>query len=119
MSQGFSERRRREHSLCRLPGKQAYISTGHLIKDNSGALILVDYPREARLKILEQAEILHIARCKSGPSGFATPHAASHGGTDQRSVGDFEQRLADLEQENRRFRKALTLSEIRREERKS
>jgi predicted pyridoxine 5'-phosphate oxidase superfamily flavin-nucleotide-binding protein len=38
------------------PDKQ-YISTGNLMKDNRVALILMDYPRQLRLKILGRAEI--------------------------------------------------------------
>lgn len=39
-------------------GNKQFISTGNLMTDNRVALILVDYPRQARLKILGRAEIL-------------------------------------------------------------
>ncbi len=38
-------------------GNKQYISTGNLMADNRVALILVDYPRQLRLKILGRAEI--------------------------------------------------------------
>jgi predicted pyridoxine 5'-phosphate oxidase superfamily flavin-nucleotide-binding protein len=39
-------------------GNKQYISTGNLLTDNRIALIMVDYPRQARLKILGRVEIL-------------------------------------------------------------
>ena len=38
-------------------GNRQYISTGNLMTDNRMALILVDYPRQLRLKILGRVEI--------------------------------------------------------------
>lgn len=38
-------------------GNKQYISTGNLLTDDRVALILVDYPRQARLKILGRAKI--------------------------------------------------------------
>ncbi len=38
-------------------GNKQYISTGNLLNDNRVALIMVDYPRQARLKILGRVEI--------------------------------------------------------------
>jgi len=38
-------------------GNKQFISTGNLGTDNRIALIMVDYPRQARLKILGRAEI--------------------------------------------------------------
>ena len=38
-------------------GNKQYITTGNLATDNRVALILVDYPRQARLKLLGRAEI--------------------------------------------------------------
>ncbi len=43
-------------------GNKQYISTGNLMKDNRVALIMVDYPGQARLKILGHAEIFEGAR---------------------------------------------------------
>src|SRR5712671_4621531 len=39
-------------------GNKQYISGGNLATDNRVALILIDYPRQARLKILGRAEIV-------------------------------------------------------------
>jgi uncharacterized protein len=39
-------------------GNKQYVSTGNLMTDDRVALILVDYPRQARLKILGHARIL-------------------------------------------------------------
>lgn len=38
-------------------GNKQFISTGNLLTDNRAAMILVDYPRQARLKILGHAEV--------------------------------------------------------------
>jgi uncharacterized protein len=40
-----------------LRGNKQYISTGNLQSDNRVAMIMVDYPRQARLKILGRVEI--------------------------------------------------------------
>ncbi len=39
-------------------GNKQYISTGNLLSDSRVAMIMVDYPRQARLKILGRVEIL-------------------------------------------------------------
>jgi uncharacterized protein len=48
-----------DHTLAfaDLRGNKQYISTGNLLTDDRVALILVDYPRQARLKILGRVEI--------------------------------------------------------------
>jgi predicted pyridoxine 5'-phosphate oxidase superfamily flavin-nucleotide-binding protein len=38
-------------------GNRQFISTGNLLTDNRVALILIDYPRQARLKVLGRVEI--------------------------------------------------------------
>ncbi len=45
-------------------GNKQYISTGNLMTDDRVALILVDYPRQARLKILGHVKILEGADAK-------------------------------------------------------
>ncbi len=45
-------------------GNKQYISTGNLMTDNRVALILVDYPRQLRLKILGRAEIFEGEKAK-------------------------------------------------------
>lgn len=39
-------------------GNKQYISTGNLLSDDRTAMIMVDYPRQARLKILGRVEII-------------------------------------------------------------
>ena len=39
-------------------GNKQFISTGNLMTDNRVAMILVDYPRQARLKILGRVDVL-------------------------------------------------------------
>ena len=45
-------------------GNKQYISTGNLLTDDRVALILVDYPRQARLKILGHAKITERSEAK-------------------------------------------------------
>jgi uncharacterized protein len=45
-------------------GNKQYISTGNLMTDNRVALILVDYPRQLRLKILGRVEIFEGDKAK-------------------------------------------------------
>lgn len=45
-------------------GNKQYISTGNLLTDNRVALILVDYPRQLRLKILGRTEIFEGEKAK-------------------------------------------------------
>jgi predicted pyridoxine 5'-phosphate oxidase superfamily flavin-nucleotide-binding protein len=49
-----------DHTLAfaDLRGNKQYITTGNLLTDDRAALIMVDYPRQARLKILGRVEIL-------------------------------------------------------------
>ena len=45
-------------------GNKQYVSTGNLLTDDRVALILVDYPRQARLKILGHAKITERAEAR-------------------------------------------------------
>ena len=45
-------------------GNKQYISTGNLMTDNRVALIMIDYPRQARLKILGRVEIFEGEKAK-------------------------------------------------------
>jgi predicted pyridoxine 5'-phosphate oxidase superfamily flavin-nucleotide-binding protein len=45
-------------------GNKQFVSTGNLITDNRVALIMVDYPHQARLKILGRAEIFDGEKAK-------------------------------------------------------
>ena len=44
-------------ALADFRGNKQFISTGNLLTDNRVAMILVDYPRQARLKILGRVEV--------------------------------------------------------------
>ena len=46
-------------------GNKQYISTGNLMSDDRVAIILVDYPRQARLKILGHVEIFEGAKAEN------------------------------------------------------
>jgi predicted pyridoxine 5'-phosphate oxidase superfamily flavin-nucleotide-binding protein len=46
-------------------GNRQYITTGNLMSDDRVALILVDYPRQARLKILAHVEIFEGGKAES------------------------------------------------------
>ncbi len=45
-------------ALADFRGNKQYISAGNLLTDNRVAIILVDYPRQARLKILGRVDVL-------------------------------------------------------------
>jgi uncharacterized protein len=45
-------------ALADFRGNKQFISTGNLLTDNRVAMILVDYPRQARLKILGRVDVL-------------------------------------------------------------
>jgi predicted pyridoxine 5'-phosphate oxidase superfamily flavin-nucleotide-binding protein len=45
-------------ALADFRGNKQYISTGNLLEDNRVALIMVDYPQQARLKILGRVDVL-------------------------------------------------------------
>jgi uncharacterized protein len=55
-----------DHTLAfaDLRGNKQYITTGNLLTDDRVALILVDYPRQARLKILGRVETLEGEKAK-------------------------------------------------------
>ena len=46
-------------------GNKQYISTGNLLTDSRVAMILIDYPRQARLKILGRVEIFEGDKAES------------------------------------------------------
>jgi predicted pyridoxine 5'-phosphate oxidase superfamily flavin-nucleotide-binding protein len=112
-------------------GNKQFISTGNLATDNRVALILVDYPHQARLKILGRAEILEgdsarqwIARLRDPEyqavvervylihvEGFdwncpqhITPRFTAE--EIQEVLAPFDRRLRELEEENAALRQA-------------
>ena len=115
-------------------GNKQYISTGNLMKDNRVALILVDYPGQARLKILGHAEILEGAPAREWiervrEPGYKTsvervfvvrieafdwncPQHITPRFTEEQireALAPFERRIEDLERENKRLREAMAL----------
>ncbi|HEY3739152.1 MAG TPA: pyridoxamine 5'-phosphate oxidase family protein [Bryobacteraceae bacterium] len=54
-------------------GNKQYVSTGNLMTDDRVALLLVDYPRQARLKILGHVKILEGAEMKDWAAKLADP----------------------------------------------
>ena len=113
-------------------GNKQYVSTGNLATDDRVSLIMVDYPRQSRLKILGHAEILGgeaarewIERLRD-PSYKAViervyvirveafdwncPQHITPRFTEeeiQEALAPFEHRLQELEQENKRLRDAV------------
>ena len=58
-------------------GNRQYISTGNLMSDGRVALILMDYPRQLRLKILGRVEILEGEQAKDWIVKVADPEYAA------------------------------------------
>jgi predicted pyridoxine 5'-phosphate oxidase superfamily flavin-nucleotide-binding protein len=54
-------------------GNRQYINTGNLMTDNRVALIMVDYPRQLRLKILGRAEIFEGEQAKEWAKKVGDP----------------------------------------------
>jgi hypothetical protein len=115
-------------------GNKQFISTGNLTTDNRVALILVDYPHQARLKILGRAEIFEgdqaqewIERLREPGYKAAVERAfvIRVGAFDwncpqhitprftaeqiQEALAPFEHHLQDLERENTELRQAAQL----------
>ena len=115
-----------------LRGNKQYISTGNLLTDDRVAIIMVDYPRQARLKILGRIEIFEGEKAegwldKVRMRGEKTPiervfvihveaydwncpqHITPRYSVEELRDGmkDVEQRIHNLEQENDALRKEL------------
>jgi hypothetical protein len=116
-------------------GNRQYVSTGNLTTDNRVALILVDYPRQARLKILgragifegEQAKewiervrepgykatvervfVIHVEAFDWNCPQHITPRYTAE--EIQETLAPLEARMTGLEKENERLREALRLA---------
>jgi uncharacterized protein len=119
-------------AFANFSGNRQYISSGNLATDSRVALILVDYPRQRRLKILGRAEILegesatewiermpHPEYKASVESVYVIHVEAFDWNCQQHIVPRFtaeeiqqalapaERRLQELEQENQRLREAI------------
>jgi hypothetical protein len=112
-------------------GNKQFISTGNLTTDNRVALIMVDYPRQARLKILGRAEIPTGEPAKDWIERLGDPaykaaiervyviqieaydwncpqHITPRFTADQikEALAPLERRLEELERENKKLREA-------------
>jgi predicted pyridoxine 5'-phosphate oxidase superfamily flavin-nucleotide-binding protein len=112
-------------------GNKQYISTGNLMTDNRAALIMVDYPRQARLKLLGRVEILDGEPAAAWVQRLREPgyqaviervyvikleafdwncqqHITPRFTAEQirEALAPFEQRLQELERENEELRQA-------------
>ena len=111
-------------------GNKQFISAGNLMTDNRVALIMVDYPHQARLKILGRAEILEGAKAETWIVQLRDPndrsviervfvirveafdwncpqHITPRFTEDEirEALAPIETRMQELEQENERLRK--------------
>jgi predicted pyridoxine 5'-phosphate oxidase superfamily flavin-nucleotide-binding protein len=92
-------------------GNKQFITTGNLETDNRVALILVDYPRQARLKILGRAEVIgkeFVIRIEA--FDWNCPQHITPRFTEaqiKEVLAPVEKRMAALEEENRKLREAL------------
>ncbi len=114
-------------------GNKQYISTGNIMTDNRVALILMDYPRQLRLKILGRVEIFEGELAKDWLN--KTRHPGSNAVTERvyviavesfdwncqqhitprytadeirEVIAPFEKRMQELEQENQRLQEELS-----------
>jgi predicted pyridoxine 5'-phosphate oxidase superfamily flavin-nucleotide-binding protein len=61
-------------ALADFRGNTQYITTGNLMSDDRVGMIMVDYPRQARLKILGHVEIFEGQKAESWLSRVRMPH---------------------------------------------
>ena len=112
-------------------GNKQYISTGNLATDNRVAVIMVDYPRQARLKILGRADVLEGEQASEWIERLRDPgyksviervyvirveafdwncpqHITPRFTADQiqEALAPFERRMQELERENKKLREA-------------
>ncbi len=118
-------------------GNKQYVSAGNLMTDERVALILVDYPRQTRLKILGRASVFHgdkaaewIDRVKDAGYNAATErvfvirveafdwncpqHITPRFTVEEirTALAPFEVQLQGLERENERLRKELSARQV-------
>jgi uncharacterized protein len=113
-------------------GNKQYITTGNMATDNRVALIMIDYPRQARLKLLGRTEVLEgeqsrdwIARLRDPKEklpiervflirieafDWNCPQHITPRFTEEEikeALAPLERRMQDLEQENKRLQEEL------------
>ncbi len=114
-------------------GNKQYISTGNLMTDDRVALILMDYPRQLRLKILGHVEIFEGEKAKEWLKKARDPeykavtervyviHVEAFDWNCQQhiipryteeeireAIAPFEKRMQELEQENEKLREEVS-----------
>ena len=119
-------------ALADFRGNKQYITTGNLMTDSRVALILVDYPRQARLKILGRVQILEGAEAEPWIEKLRDPgydsviervfviHVEASDWNCQQHITPrfteeqirvalepFERRMQELERENEELRKQI------------
>jgi len=117
-------------------GNKQFVSTGNVVTDDRVALILVDYPRQARLKILGRAEVFEGEKARDWIERLRDPkdktpiervfvirieafdwncpqHITRRFTEEQiqEALAPLERRMQDLEKENKRLRDELALSD--------
>ena len=115
-------------------GNRQYVSTGNLATDNRVAIIMVDYPRQARLKLLGRAEVFEGEQASEWIERLRDPgykaviervyviqveafdwncpqHITPRFTADQLQevLAPFERRMQELERENKKLREANRL----------
>jgi predicted pyridoxine 5'-phosphate oxidase superfamily flavin-nucleotide-binding protein len=115
-------------------GNRQYVSTGNLATDNRVAIIMVDYPRQARLKLLGRAEVFEGEQASEWIERLRDPgykaviervyviqveafdwncpqHITPRFTADQiqEALAPFELRMQELERENKKLREANRL----------
>jgi predicted pyridoxine 5'-phosphate oxidase superfamily flavin-nucleotide-binding protein len=121
-------------------GNKQFVSTGNIGTDNRVALIMVDYPRQARLKILGRTEVFEGERVREWIERLREPgykavierayvikieafdwncpqHITPRFTAEQiqEALAPFERRLRDLERENKELREAARSRETNHE----
>ena len=117
-------------------GNKQYISTGNLMTDNRVALIMIDYPRQQRLKILGRVEIVEGEKAKGWLAKVRDPeykattervyvirveafdwNCPQHiiprytGEEIQQALEPFEKEMQELQEENKKLRERLAAIE--------
>jgi predicted pyridoxine 5'-phosphate oxidase superfamily flavin-nucleotide-binding protein len=116
-------------------GNKQFITTGNLMTDNRVALILMDYPRQARLKIVGRAEIFEGEQARQWIEKLRDPeykaslqrvfvihieafdwncpqHITPRFTADEieKALAPYEKKMEELERENQQLREALKVA---------
>jgi uncharacterized protein len=122
-------------AFANFSGNKQYITSGNVITDNRVAVIFVDYPRQARLKVLGKLEILEgekasqwleKVRCPDYKAAVDSVYVIHVEAFDwncpqhitprftadqiQKAIAPIEKRMQELEDENRKLREQLAVA---------